>query len=185
MIFQLIIRDVQWYQYLVNAFLAFIGRSLDILSTRYVSKELKLETNRIAQRVGWRGMILMQIPIIILGSLDFYFSFFILWWSILIFANNIEGSWYIKEVGEDRYHQELETRVKKSKTWKIIFSELSPILQSSVAGIFIIIFLFILKDLLMVFLICLSLIIQGILGMVSSVLYLIKMKKEKIQIEEQ
>ena len=184
MIFQLIIRNVQWYQYLINAFLTFIGRSLDILSTRYVSKELKLETNKIAKRVGWKGMILMQIPIIVLGSLDFYFSFFILWWSILIFANNIEGSWYIKEIGEDQYHRDLEARVKKSKTWKIVFSELSSILRFTAAGIFIIIFLFIFKDLLAVLLISLALIIQGIFGTVSSILYLIKMKKEKIQNKE-
>ncbi|MFX1573247.1 MAG: hypothetical protein ACFFB0_10905 [Promethearchaeota archaeon] len=184
MIFQLIIRDVHWYQYLINAFLTFIGRLLDILSTRYVSKELKLETNKIARRVGWKGMILMQIPIIILGSLDFYFSFFILWWSILIFANNIEGSWYIKEIGEEKYHEELEMRVKESKSWKIVFSELSSILKFTVAGIFIIIFLFVFKDLLAVLLISLALIIQGIFGSVSSILYLLRMKKDKIEKQE-
>ena len=184
MIFQLIIRNVQWYQFLINAFISAIGRLLDILSTRYVSKELKLETNKLAKRIGWKGMILMQIPIVILGSLDFYFSFFILWWSLLIFANNIEGSWYIKETGEDRYHKELETRVKNSKTWKIVFSELSSILRFTLAGIFIIIFLFVFNDLLAVLLISLALIIQGIFGTISSILYLLELKKEKFQSQE-
>ncbi len=66
----------------------------------------------------------MQIPIIILRALDLYFSLFIFWWSILLFASNIEGSWYIKVAGEDTYHKELESRVKKStnRIKKIIFS---------------------------------------------------------------
>ena len=88
MIFQLIHQNAEWYQFIINMIITIIGRMLDILSTRYVTKELKLETNKIARRIGWKGIILLQIPIIILGSLDFYISFFILWWSIFLFANN-------------------------------------------------------------------------------------------------
>ncbi|MFX1417295.1 MAG: hypothetical protein ACFE9N_00075 [Promethearchaeota archaeon] len=177
MIFQLILRDTQWYQFLINAVISIIGRLLDMLSTRYITKELKLETNKIARKIGWRGMILMQIPIIILGSLDFYFSFFILWWSIFLFANNIEGSWYVKEVGEEKYQNEIKSRLKNSKAWKIIISELSSILKFTVAGVFIIIFLFVFNDYLAVFLISLALIIQGIFGAISSILYLFELKK--------
>jgi len=148
-----------------------------MLSTRYVTKELKLETNKIARKMGWRGMILIQIPIVILGSLDFYFSFFILWWSILLFANNIEGSWYIKEVGEDKYQNEIKSRLKNSKPWKIIISEMSSILKFTLAGVFILIFLFVFNDYLAVFLISLALIIQGIFGAISSILYLLELKK--------
>ncbi|GAG91205.1 unnamed protein product, partial [marine sediment metagenome] len=84
MFFQLIVREVQWYQYVINILISLLGRILDLISTRYVSKELKLETNKLARRIGWKGMVLMQIPIIILGSLDFYISFFIFWWSLLL-----------------------------------------------------------------------------------------------------
>ncbi|MFX0081597.1 MAG: hypothetical protein ACFE94_07585 [Candidatus Hodarchaeota archaeon] len=181
MIFQIIIREVQWYQYLINILITVIGRLLDLLSTRYVSKELKLETNILAKRIGWKGMVFMQIPLVVLGALDFYFSFFILWWSILLFANNIEGSWYIKETGEANYHRELVSRVKKSTGWKILFSEISYIIKFSIAGIFIIIFLFIYYDLLAVFLIALALIIQGIFGTISSIFYLLNLKKSKSQ----
>lgn len=179
MIFQLILQEVQWYQYLINILITIIGRLLDLLSTRYVSKELKLETNKLAKRIGWKGMVLMQIPLVILGALDFYLSFFILWWSVFLFANNIEGSWYIKEAGEAKYHKELESRVKKSTVWKILFSEISYIIKFSLAGIFIIIFLFIYNDLLAVFLICLALIIQGIFGAISSISYLLNLKKSE------
>ncbi|UCD00965.1 MAG: hypothetical protein JSV23_08775 [Promethearchaeota archaeon] len=160
-------------------FITLLGRALDMLSTRYVTKELKLETNIIAKRIGWKGMILMQIPIIILGSLDFYLSFFIFWWSLFLFANNIEGSWHIKEVGEEQYQKEIKDRLKKSKKWKIVFSELSSVIKFTIAGIFIIIFLFVYYDLLAVLLIALALIIQGIFGTISSIIYLFNLKKNK------
>jgi VIT1/CCC1 family predicted Fe2+/Mn2+ transporter len=170
---------VQWYQVIINATITIIGRLLDMLSTRYVTKELKLETNRIARRIGWKGMIILQIPIIILGSLDFYFSFFILWWSIFLFANNIEGSWYIKQAGEDEYQKEIKIRLETSQTWKIVFSELSSVLKFTLAGIFIIVFLFVFNDLLAVFLIALALLIQGVFGTISSIIYLLDLKKDK------
>ena len=179
LIFQLILQNVEWYQLIINAIITIIGRLLDILSTRYVTKELKLETNKLARKIGWRGMILMQIPIVILGSLDFYFSFFILWWSIFLFANNIEGSWYIKEAGEEEYQKEIKSRLEKSKKWKIVFSELSSVLKFTLVGIFIIIFLFVFKDLLAIFLIALALIIQGVFGTISSILYLLNLKQDK------
>ena len=175
---QLIVREVEWYQYLINAFIVIIGRSLDILSTRYVTKELKLETNKLAQKIGWKGMILIQIPIVIIGALDFYFAFFIFIWSLFLFANNIEGSWYVKEVGEDSYQKELKNHVKKSKTWKIVFGELSHVLTFTIAGILILVFLFIIKDILIVILIAITLISHGLLGTIRSILYLIRLKKE-------
>jgi len=130
-IFQLIMRDAPWYQYLVNAFIVIIGRLLDILSTRYVSKELKLETNKLARRIGWRGVIIMQIPIIVLGALDIYLAFFIFIWSLFLFANNIMGSWNTKQVGEEQYYEDLKLKLKQTKRWQIILSEISYLLKSA------------------------------------------------------
>ena len=178
MLFQLILQDTQWYQFLVNGIITTVGRALDILSTRYVTKELKLETNRLARKIGWKGMLLIQIPIILLGSLDFYFSFFIFCWSLFLFANNIEGSWYIKQAGEEAYQKELKERLSKSKIWKIVVSELSSFLKFTVAGVFILVFLFIFNDLIAVLLISLALIIQGIFGTISSIIYLLDLKKD-------
>jgi hypothetical protein len=162
----------------VNAIITTIGRALDIISTRYVTKELKLETNWVARKIGWKGMILMQIPIIFLGSLDFYFSFFIFWWSLFLFANNIEGSWYIKQVGEETYQKELKDRLNKSKTWKIVISELSLFLKFTLAGVSNLVFLFVFNDLVAVLLISTALIIQGIFGTISSIMYLLDLKKD-------
>ena len=179
MIFQLITHNVEWYQYIINAILAILGRSLDILSTRYVSKELKLETNRLARRVGWRGMVLIQVPIVVLGSLDFYLALFIFFWSLFLLANNLEGSWYVREVGEDKYHEELKMRVNNSKTWKIVLGELSHVIQLTITGIFVVIFLFVFNDVLAVFFVAFALICQGLLGSIRSISYLLNLKKAK------
>jgi len=152
---------------------------LDIVSTRYVTKELKLETNKLAQKLGWKGMILMQIPIIILGSFDFYFAFFILIWSILLFANNMEGSWYVREVGEGEYQEEIKVHVKKSKPWKIVIGEVSYILTFTLSGILILLFLFVYNDIIAVFFIALALICQGTLATLRSISYLFGLRKEQ------
>ncbi len=184
MIFQLILLKVDWYQYFINALLVVLGRSLDILSTRYVSKELKLETNKLAQKIGWRGMILIQIPIVIVGALNFYFAFFIFLWSVFIASHNIEGSWFVRDIGEKQYQEELITRVKRTKIWKIIVGECSSLIIFTLSGILILIFLFIIKDLLAVFFIVLALIFQGSLSSIRSILFLIGLKKEKPEKEK-
>lgn len=178
MIFQLIIRDVESYQYLINILIVSLARSLDILSTRYVTKELKLETNKLAKKLGWKGMIIIQIPLIILGALDLYFAFFIFMWSLFLFANNLEGSWYIRQVGENGYQKELKQNVKATKTWKIVLGEVSSIFSFALSGLLIIVFLFIFNDIIAVLFIALALISQGLLNTYRSLKYLIDLKKE-------
>lgn len=179
MILQLIFKNNEWYQYLINILIVIIGRSADILSTRYVTKELKLETNKLAKKFGWKGMILIQIPLVILSALDFYFAIFIFIWSLFLFANNFEGSWYVREVGEDAYQEELKRRVKKVKMKKIILGEISFLITYTLSGIFILLFLFIFKDMVVVLMICFTLICQGLLITFRSILYLWGLKKEK------
>ncbi|MFX1315334.1 MAG: hypothetical protein ACFE9T_05685 [Promethearchaeota archaeon] len=178
MIFQLIMQDVEWYQYFINTFIIIIGRLLDIVSTRYVSKELKLETNKLARRIGWRGMILLQIPIVILGSLDFYLAFFVFIWSLFLFANNLMGSWNTKQIGEDQYYEELKSRLRETKNWQIIISEISYIFTFTLTGIFIIVFLFVFNDVIALIFISLALICQGLLTTFRSMKYLFDLKKE-------
>ena len=179
MIFQILLRNVPDFQYIINAIIAILGRSLDIISTRYVSKELKLETNKFARRFGWPGAILIQIPLIILASLDFYLALFLFIWSFYLFANNLEGSWYVKQVGEEKYQEELKVHIKKSKMWKIIFGEISSIFTFTLSGILILLFLFIFHDLIAVLFICLALICQGGLSTYRSIQYLIYLRKQE------
>ena len=180
MIFQILLRNAPEYQYLINAILATIGRALDIISTRYVSKELKLETNKFAKRLGWPGAIFIQIPLIIICSLDFYLSLFLFIWSFYLFANNLEGSWYIKQVGEEKYQQELKNHLYNTKTLKIVLGEISSLLTFTISGTLILIFVFIIKDMIGVILICFILILQGIIGTIRSIKYLLNLKQEQL-----
>ncbi|TFG11998.1 MAG: hypothetical protein EU535_06655 [Promethearchaeota archaeon] len=181
MILQLITQNREYSQYIINAIIVIVGRSLDILSTRYVTKELKLETNKLARKLGWKGILLIQIPLIIVGCLEFYFAFFIFFWSLFLFANNIEGSWYVKEIGEDKYQEELKICLTKSKPWKIIFGEISSIFTFTFSGILILLFLFVFNDLIAVLFICLALICQGALSTFRSIQYLFYLKKQKTE----
>jgi len=174
---QIIISEVKVIQFVFNALIVIFGRILDIASTRYVTRELKLETNKLARKIGWRGMILLQIPIVFLGSLDFYFALFIFFWLILLFGNNIQGSWYIKEVGENNYRKELHSNLKVTKPWKIIIGEISLLITFTFSGLFIIIALYVFEDIIAVFFIALALICQGIIGTVRSLRYLFELKK--------
>ena len=180
MLFQLIFEVSDEYlvwQYILNAIIVIFARSLDIVSTRYVTKELKLETNKLAKKVGWRGMILMQIPTVILGALDFYLALFILVWSLLLFANNIEGSWYVKEIGEESYQKELKTHLVKAKTWQVVLGEISYLLTFTVSGILIIVFLFVFNDLIAIFFIALALICEGFIATVRGLSYLLELRR--------
>ena len=129
MIFQILLQNVGEYQILYNAIIAAIGRALDIVSTRYVSKEL------------------IQVPLILICCLDFYLALFIFVWSFYLFANNLEGSWYVKQVGEDKYQKELKGFVEKSKTLRIVLGEISSLLTFTLSGAFILIFLFVFFEL--------------------------------------
>ncbi len=179
MIFQILLRNVPEFQYIINAIIATIGRTLDIISTRYVSKELQLETNKFARRLGWPGAILIQVPLIILCSFDFYFALFLFVWSFYLFANNLEGSWYIKQVGEEQYKNELKNQLNQSKPLRIVLGEISSLLTYTISGILILFFIFVLNDYIGVVFICVALIFQGIMGTIRSIKYLLQLKKER------
>lgn len=172
-------QDVGFWIYILNLSLVIFARFLDMISTYYVSKELQLETNKLARKVGWKGMIFMQIPIIIIGTLDFYFALFIFCWSLLLFGNNIQGSWYIKKIGEDSYQKELASHLESVKSCKIIISELSYLLTFSFTGLLILISIFVFNDEIAVFFISLALICQGLIGTVRTIRYLLDLKKAK------
>jgi len=155
-----------------------VGRVLDILSTYYVTAKLKLETNRIARRIGWKGMILVQIPIIILGSLELYLALFIFLWSLYLFANNLENCWYVRDKGEEQYFKDLKDILKRTPIRKIIIGEISLIISFSFSGFLMIIFVFVLKDFIIAFFIGLAMVCYGLFGSFRSLNYLLMIRKE-------
>lgn len=166
--------------FLINLLIVSIGRTLDILSTYYVTAKLKLETNKIARRIGWKGMILVQIPILILGSLDFYLALFIFLWSLYLFANNLESSWFIRDKGEEQYYNDLKDILKRTPVTKIIIGEISLIFSFSVSGVLMLILVFIFRDFIAAFFIGLAMVCHGLLGSYRSLRYLLSLRKEEL-----
>ncbi len=166
--------------FLINFFIVTAGRSLDMLSTYYVTAKLKLETNKLARKIGWKGMMLMQIPILILGSLDLYLAIFIFLWSLYLCANNLESSWYVRKKGEEKYYEELREMLRQTPVRKIVIGEISMILSFSFSGILILILVFIFNDLIAAFFISLAMICHGVLGSYRSLSYLISLRKTAI-----
>ena len=165
---------------LVNLLIVCAGRALDILSTYYVTAKLKLETNKLARRIGWKGMILVQIPILILGSLDFYLALFIFLWSLYLFANNLESSWFIRDKGEEQYYDDLKDILRRTSIRKILIGEISLIFSFGISGVLMLILVFIFRDFIAAFFIGLAMVCHGLLGSYRSLRYLLTLRREAL-----
>ncbi len=162
-------------EFLLNAALTALGRILDLTSTHYVTRQLLLETNRRVQKAGWRGAILMQIPAIVVGSFNTYIAFFILLWSIFVAASNLEGSYYVREKGEEAYYKELREMVKRTSWRKLIIGEINLIASMVVAGVLLFVFLA-MEDSLGIMMVALALIAHGTMKTVRALQYLKRLR---------
>ncbi len=162
-------------EFLLNAALAALGRILDLVSTYYVTRQMVLETNRRVQKAGWRGAILMQIPAIVVGAFNTYISFFILLWSIFVAASNLEGSYYVREKGEEAYYKELREMVKRTSWRKLVVGEINLLGSMVVAGILLFVFLAV-QDSVGIMMVALALIVHGAMKTVRSLQYLKRLR---------
>ncbi|MEM1658959.1 MAG: hypothetical protein QXX87_02145 [Candidatus Jordarchaeales archaeon] len=112
-----------WFPLVVNAFIAGVGRALDLASTLYVTPRLKLETSRVVGRLGWKGAVVLQIPIIVLASLHVFVSLLVFFFSLFLAAGNVQGAWFVKGVGEEKYFEMIVKAASKAKWREIVVSE--------------------------------------------------------------
>ncbi|TFF86978.1 MAG: hypothetical protein EU551_00210 [Promethearchaeota archaeon] len=181
-----------WLSFLFNMLLTALGRSLDLLSTYRVTPKLKLETNRLVSKLGWWGAICLQIPIIIIGGFLFQLSLFIFFWSLLITANNLTGTWFIKGLkdGETTYAELLKESTKKAKWYNILLDESAPFLLFSVPNLVIWIlilnfegnffFYLLFSDTIYSYILILTgtAILHGIVGTIRNFIYILRFKRE-------
>ncbi len=107
-----------------------LGRALDLLSTYYITPHLKLETNRLVTKLGWKGSILLQIPLIIFGTFFRPIAVFFLAWSVIIASSNISGAWFVRNMtgGDVTYGELLQESAQKTKLRNLILDEIPPLL---------------------------------------------------------
>ncbi|MHA1607569.1 MAG: hypothetical protein ACTSWP_08555 [Candidatus Freyarchaeota archaeon] len=113
----------EWWVPIFNMAVASAGRGLDLLSTWYVTPRLKLETGRIIGRLGWKGAILLQLPVVFLASLHVSLAVFVFILSLLLAAGNVQGAWFVKGVGEEKYFELMVKAVRRAGWGEIVLSE--------------------------------------------------------------
>ncbi|MFX1294366.1 MAG: hypothetical protein ACFFD2_05870 [Promethearchaeota archaeon] len=115
--------------YFINIIITTLGRMLDLLSTYYITPNLELETNRLINRLGWKGSILLQIPLIVFGAFFRLIAVFFFIWSVIITSSNISGSWFVRNLpgGDKKYAELLKNSAKKAKLRYIILDETPPL----------------------------------------------------------
>ncbi len=112
------------FDYFIYLGIAGLGRFLDIASTWYASRNLVLESNLLAKKLGWKGILIMNIGLCFVFALDFYIALVLLVVSALAASNNIEKAWVTQTVGEEEYSQIFKKWVRQAESRKLFFSVL-------------------------------------------------------------
>ncbi|MFX0138726.1 MAG: hypothetical protein ACFFDN_34115 [Candidatus Hodarchaeota archaeon] len=175
-------------QYIINCLIISFGRFLDILSTYRVTPKLELETNYLIRKLGWIGGIILQIPLILLGSFFNTFTIFIFVYSFLTTAHNVSGSWLVKGMGEKEYANMLKNGISKvDKFRSIVLDEFTPFLVFCVPNILIWFFLFQTipfsiniflenSNTAYLFMITFAIFFFGLINTIRNIIYLIRLK---------
>jgi hypothetical protein len=167
-------------EFALNAAVGAIGRALDLASTYYVTKQMVLETNRRVQKAGWKGAVLLQIPAIAVSSVNFYIALFILLWSVFAAVSNLEGSYYIRDKGEEEYYRELQEMARRTPWRKLVAGEMSLLGTMVLAGFLIIVFVG-LNDVLGLVIVALALICHGMLKTMRGLQYLQRLRTSPLR----
>lgn len=175
-------------QYLINCLVIICGRGLDIWSTYRITPKLDLETNYLIRKIGWKGGIILQIPMIILGAFFNTFTIFIFVFSFIITAHNISGSWLARGLGEEEYTKVLKEGLSKVKNFRsIILDELSPFLIYCIPNMLIWFFFFQVVPfstdiftensvIAYIFMITFAIFFFGLISTIRNIFYLIRLK---------
>jgi hypothetical protein len=182
------------FYYLLNVGLGLLGRALDLVSTYYITPHLKLETNWLIRRLGWKGSIILQIPLILLGTFFRELAIFILVWSIIVASSNISGAWFVRNLpeGDEKYFELLRASAQRAKFRNILLDESPPLVLFVIPNVLIWIWIHLevgnTFDLLFqgtfisyVLIITAALILHGSMSFIRNILYVSRLKREKSQ----
>jgi hypothetical protein len=180
------------FYYLLNIGLSLLGRALDLLSTYYITPHLKLETNWLIRRLGWKGSIILQIPLILLGAFFRELAIFILAWSIIVASSNISGAWFVRNLpeGDEKYFELLKASAMRAKFRYIVLDESPPLVLFVIPNVIIWVWIHLevgnTFDLLFqgnlisyILIITAALILHGCMSFIRNLLYVSRLRREK------
>lgn len=166
--------DLSWY--LINLGIAGLGRFLDIGSTWYASRNLALESNLLAKKLGWKGILIFNVAICFVFALDFYLALVLLVVSALAASNNVEKAWVTHTIGEKEYSEIFKKWVRQAEMRKLYFSIIGGGILFLSIGLLL---MFLTADLIGFF-IGFAFVIFAIAIMFHKSIALYKMRKEKV-----
>ncbi len=177
--------------YLINAGITALGRALDLLSTYYITPNLELETNTLISRLGWKGSILLQVPLVVFGALIRPAAVFFFAWSVIIAASNISGAWFVRNLpgGDAQYADLLEQSARRAKLRNIILDESPPLVFYTIPNILVWVAIHLgvgnVIDLLVqetfisyVLVVTGAFMFHGVMGFIRNVLYINRLRKK-------
>ena len=126
------------WQYSINLAIAVLGRTLDLLTTWYVSPTLKFELNPIAKRAGWKRFILLNIVICVIFALWFNALLMLFVMSILAAANNLNQFWIMHITRKSKEPETFKELGKKANPKIAYISHISYEIAIGVIGAIII-----------------------------------------------
>jgi hypothetical protein len=182
------------FYYLLNVGLSVLGRALDLLSTYYITPHLKLETNWLIRKLGWKGSLILQIPLIVLGTFSRELAIFILAWSIIIASSNISGAWFVRNLpeGDEKYFELLRSSAIRARFRNIVLDESPPLVLFVIPNVLIWIWIELeignVFDLIFqgtfisyILIITGALIFHGVMSFIRNILYVSRLKREEKQ----
>lgn len=127
---------------LALAVLVFLARLGDVGSTYLLTPNLKLETNPLVRRFGWRfaalTLLVAGTPFIPVWGVPC--SLVILVASLLITSTNLRSGLFARALGEDRYAEVLEEVVLKTPPWQAYLTSVLSAAVFSMVGLLLIAF---------------------------------------------
>ena len=118
----------------VLCFLILLGRLGDIVSTRMLTPNLKLEGNLLVKRLGW-PVALASLLLCLVPYFSISFGIVVLVPSLLVSASNIGKIWLIRGVGEDEFADLLLKVARRGKLSHALVAVLSGALFIVLAGL--------------------------------------------------
>ena len=107
--------------YLALFALLVFARSMDFLSTWIATPNLVLEGNPIAQKLGWKWGVLLNIVVVILLAQWALSAIVIATASVMDAARNFQSAWLMRSLGEEMYRNWHVDRIRETPLGLYVF----------------------------------------------------------------
>ncbi len=108
-------------EYLLMLALLVFSRGMDFLSTWIATPNLALEGNPLAQKLGWRWGLLLNVVMVVALALWPLSAIVVATASVLVAARNFQSAWLMHSLGEDAYREWHVQRVRETRVTLDLF----------------------------------------------------------------